>query len=336
MAKSTARRKSPRRKTTTARRSAARKTPARKTTTRKGPTRRTRKSARKAPRKATTARRKRPAKSNPIGEMATLLFANPSGGSMAKTKRAPARRPAKARRRKRSTSAMTTTSTRATTRKRTAPKRRVVPKRPRKARKNPSSATTELLIGAAGVTTGVLAGRYVQNASALKMGTQQKSQASKPLHIALGAAVPVALGVALNKLTKQRKFANGLIQGGIVLGIHELLRSLVFSKAEPGSAFYPLSGTDEQDDALNVAQAADGSQWVNVPGQGWLPIDTEPGMAGLQVQDELGGLQVQDDLGGLQMQDELGNSDFTGDFTDDFDGLQMQDALDNPGEDFDF
>ncbi len=275
-----------------------------------------------ATRKKGKKRTRRKARRNPGGELATVMLANPGGG-MPKKRRRKAKRRATTTHKK---AAPARKARRHGRRKATAAAHHAVkahaPKR-RRARRNPEDGISDVLVGAVGATAGVVGARYIQNLTAMKMGTKDRAQAGKPLHIALGALGPAALGLVLHKLVGKKKLGNALMTGGLVFGAHELLRTFVFGKAEPGSPFYPLSGWDDYERMGELAQGDDGQQYAYLPERGWMRIAemTEPQRAQVRRQlhaPALSGLAVRDQLGGLAVRDQLGGE---------LDGLAVRDQL---------
>lgn len=292
----------------------------------------------KTKQKAPKAKRRRKARRNPGGELATMMLANP-GGRMAKKRR-------RKRRRTHAAPAVGTTTRKRRRRRKTARVAHAAGHvagravRRRRARRNPEDGLSDVLVSTVGATVGVVGARYVQNLTAMKMGTKDRAQAQKPLHIALGALAPAALGLAVGKLAGKKKLGNALLTGGLVFGAHELLRSLLFSKAQPGSPLYPLSGWDDYERMGELALGDDGQEYAYLPDRGWLRVAELPAherrairaqlpaprlsglavrdaLGGLAVRDQLGeeleGLAVRDQLGGIAVRDQLGADDFGAD-----------------------
>jgi len=280
------------------------------------------KKATKAP-KPKKKRTRRKARRNPGGELATIMLANP-GGTMPKKRRG------KKRRRRASAGAHSAAPVRKVRRRRrktaTPAAGHVVRKHGthrRRARRNPEDGISDVLVSTVGATVGVVGARYVQNLTAMKMGSKDRAQASKPLHIALGALAPAALGLALHKLAGKKKLGNALVTGGLVFGVHELLRSFVFSKAEQGSPLYPLSGWDDYERMGELAMGDDGQEYAYLPDRGWMRIAELPAPQRAQVRRQLqapalSGMALRDQLGSLQVRDQLG---------DELDGLSVRDQL---------
>lgn len=244
------------------------------------------------PRSATRRKRRRRARRNPIGELATMMMAN-GGRSMPKRRR---RRRTKSRRR-RAVGALA----------RMAPRRRRRRRRhahgglpravTRRARRNPEGIGG-LLSDAAFTTVGVLAARFAQNLAAMKLEqkatgspTAGKASAGKPLYIAIGTAVPLALGLATKKLAKKERIGNNLLVGAVTFGVHELARQFVFSKAPETSPLYALG-----EDLGELAQGEDGTEWARVPGRGWYRLAPE---GQLSDGEELEGYEPRSELGFL-------------------------------------
>ncbi len=292
--------------------------------------------------------RRRRARKNPAGELATILVAN--GGPMKRRRRkrrrvgvsqaSSRRRPAQRRHRRRHA--------------RVAAARVVHRLVRRRARRNPDSGIVGMVSDAAATTAGVLAARFAQNTAAMKLEkgaasrADAKARAGKPLYIALGAAVPVAIGLLVKKLAKQDRIGNGFIVGGLTFAVHELARQYVFSKAPESSPLYAL-GEDLGDAELgSVAQGEDGTEWAYVPNRGWHRIDTAPlelaaprvqrrvtrTLDGLAVRDTLGadeslsGVELRDALGGVELRDALGEEGpYVGADWDSIGGVELRDAL---------
>ncbi len=202
-----------------------------------------------------------------------------------------------------------------------------------------------MLIGTLATTGGVLAARFAQNFSAMKLEkgkspADAKAQAGKPLYIGIGALVPTALGFALAKFAKQPKIGNALMMGGLAFGIGELARQFVFSKAKPES---PLFALGEDNLGAELSQGEDGTEWVNLPGRGYHQIVnaeafpkrrqraiTRGELSGIAARDDLGGISARDDLGGIAARDDLGGISARDDLGDD-DGVG---SYSDPGRDF--
>jgi len=291
---------------------------------------RAKKRVRKAPVRARKPRVRRVRK-NPAGELATILVAN--GGPMAKR-----------RRRRRIRRRVGVSAATSAPRRRRRRVRRMVGKAVgaaklvrlvrRRARRNPAdSGIGGMVSDTAATTAGVLAARFAQNFSAMKLEkgaatpADAKAKAGKPLYIAIGAAVPVAIGLALKKLTKQDRIGNGFIVGGLTFAVHELARQFVFSKAPESSPFYALG---EDGELGQVAQGEDGTEWALVPGRGWHRIDdlaprALPARAQRRVGRTLDGLEVRDSLGGVELRDSLGELE------PGVSGVELRDALGEEG-----
>ncbi len=263
-----------------------------------------------------------------VGELATILMANGKRRKKRRRSSAKAAAPVKARR--------------------------------RRARKNPDSGITDLLLMAGATAAGAVSARYVQNFAAMKLAkdasgqkitdpAKAKAQAGKPLYVAIGAAAPVAIGVALKYGAKQHALGNGLIQGGLAHAASQIA-GRVAATAEPGSALYPLAGAldgeGEMLGQLRLAAASDGTKWFQHPQKGWCRYFEARELAQLPAHGVSGG----DDLGsyadpgrdfaGLDTRDQLGADDDLGSYADparDFAGLDTRDQLGSyadPGRDF--
>ena len=272
------------------------------------------------------------------GELSSILFAN--GGGMKKRKR----------RRRRPAGSLRMTQKKL---------RRVG----RRARRNPAMDLADLAMGAVAAAGGAVTARFVQNFAAIKMAkdgsgqriadpVKAKAQAGQIPFIAMGAAVPIAIGCALKYGAKQHTLGNGLIAGGIAHAAEQLIASALASTATPASPLYPLAGALEGD-ALGQLQpatlrASDGSEWFEHPEKGWLRVFNSPpaqrqlgsyedpgrDLAGLEVQDTLGSYEDPGrDLAGLEVQDTLGSYEDPG---RDLSGFEVQDTLgsyEDPGRD---
>ena len=275
---------------------------------------------------------RRRARKNPAGELATILLAN--GGPMKKRRKrrriVGAARVAHAPRRRR--------------------RRRRVGVHParlhrlvrRRARRNPTSGIGALVSDTLSTTAGVVAGRFAQNFSAIKLEkgkspADAKAQAGKPLYIGIGTAVPIALGLLLKKLAKQDRIGNGLIVGGLTFAVHELARQFVFSKAPESSPLYAL-GEEDLGELGAVAQGDDGTEWAYVAGRGWhqiheaTPMLATPMLSAGRVQRRLvralDGLEVRDTLGAVELRDTLGEeAQYVGADWDSMSGVELRDAL---------
>ena len=179
-----------------------------------------------------------------------------------------------------------------------------------------------MLIGTLATTGGVLAARFAQNFSAMKLEkgkspADAKAQAGKPLYIGIGALVPTALGFALAKFAKQPKIGNALMMGGLAFGIGELARQFVFSKAKPES---PLFALGEDNLGAELSQGEDGTEWVNLPGRGYHQIVNAEAFPKRRqraiTRGELSGIAARDDLGGISARDDLGDDDGVGSYSD--------------------
>jgi hypothetical protein len=218
----------------------------------------------------------------------------------------------------------------------------------RRARKNPADGGIgSLVFDTAATAAGVLAARFAQNFSAMKMEkgaatpADAKAKAGKPLYIAIGTALPVAVGLLLKKFGKQDRIGNGLIVGGLTFGVHELARRHVFAKAPETSPLYAL-GEDLDGELGQVAQGEDGTEWAHVPGRGWHRIDeTAPlqlpsgrvrrrvmhagALSGVELRDALGGVELRDALGGVELRDSLGELE------PGVSGVELRDSLGDEG-----
>ena len=227
----------------------------------------------------------------------------------------------------------------------------------RRARRNPAGGGIGAMVSDTVATTaGVLAARFAQNFSAMKMEkgaatpADAKAKAGKPLYIAIGTALPVAVGLLLKKFGKQDRIGNGLIVGGLTFGVHELARRHVFAKAPETSPLYAL-GEDLDGELGQVAQGEDGTEWAHVPGRGWHRIDeTAPlalpaparvqrrvhgALSGVELRDALGGVELRDSLGelepgvsGVELRDALGDEGtYVGADWDSISGVELRDSL---------
>ncbi len=209
----------------------------------------------------------------------------------------------------------------------------------RRARRNPASGIGAMVSDTLATTAGVVAGRFAQNFSAIKLEkgkspADAKAQAGKPLYIGIGTAVPIALGLLLKKLAKQDRIGNGLIVGGLTFAVHELARQFVFSKASESSPLYALG--EDLGELGAVAQGDDGTEWAYVAGRGWHQINEAPPMlsAGrvqrrlVRAFDGLEGLEVRDTLGAVELRDTLGEeAQYVGADWDSMSGVELRDAL---------
>jgi hypothetical protein len=206
-------------------------------------------------------------------------------------------------------------------------------RRPRCARRNPEGIGG-LISDTVATTGGVLVGRFAQNFSAMRLEkgkspAEAKAQAGKPLYVAIGTVVPVALGLALRKFAKQPRLGNALMVGGLTFGVHELARQFVFSKAPEGSPLYALGDDAELG---QVAQGEDGTEWAYVNGRGWHRIDEQRALpprrlSGLAVRDDLGQDDEGEDMSGLAVRDDLGSFENPRDdfgSTDEWGGSDLQ------------
>ncbi len=197
-------------------------------------------------------------------------------------------------------------------------------------------------------TAGVVAARFAQNFSAIKLEkgaspADAKAKAGKPLYIGIGTAVPVVLGFALRKLAKQERIGNALIVGGLTFAVAELARQLA-SKAPETSPLYALG--DDLEGA--VAQGDDGTEWAYVAGRGWHRIDdgllpaarmqrrvrtlegfgADEDLGGVELRDTLGGVELRDTLGEVALRDTLGDEEtYVGADWDSISGVELRDTL---------